>query len=159
MKTDFRPLFTLAFMSGFLLLIVVTVGPLAVGRGRPTVLLPADDAPPVFASSLQVDTGCSNTYLITEDASPDRPSDMLELAPLDLSGLTPARLLRLEGQRLRLRAVPDSLVWRVGGRDVFEALMKDASDDLLTVWTYPGVEVEDGMAVEGVMRVVGSRGG
>ena len=32
--------------------------------------------------------------------------------------------------------------------------MKDGGDDLFTVWTDPGAEVEDGATFEGTLRVV-----
>ena len=118
-------------MSGFLLLTLAAVGPLAAGEGRPTDLHRGAD-------------------LLAMDAGPDRPSDVEELAPLDLSGLTPARLERLDGQRLRLRVITDSSVRRVGDRDVFEAMMKDGGEDLATVWMYQNPDIEDGMIVEGV---------
>ena len=86
---------------------------------------------------------------------PDCPADDEELALLDLSSLTPARLRQLDGQRLRLRVITDSGVWRIGDRDVFEAVMKDGGDDLATVWMYPGAEVEDGVMVRQPRRMIG----
>ena len=39
-------------------------------------------------------------------------------------------------------------LWRIGDRDVFEAVMKDPADDLATVWMYANSDVEDGITVE-----------
>jgi hypothetical protein len=42
----------------------------------------------------------------------------------------------------------------VGDRDVVQAVMKDGGEDLATVWMYLNPDIEDGMTVEGVVRVV-----
>jgi hypothetical protein len=59
----------------------------------------------------------------------------------------------LTGQRIPLRFITDSGVWRVGMRDVFETATNDGMDDLVSVWMYANPDIEDGT----VERHSGSR--
>ncbi len=81
-----------------------------------------------------------------------RPRDETVLT-LDMATARPEQLEALVGQRVRLRVVVDSTVDEFGDRAVCNVLVCDPADEG-TVELYAGQKVEDGMTVEGIMRVL-----
>jgi hypothetical protein len=87
-------------------------------------------------------------------ASPDAPPrpDGAAAVTFEPGAMRPDQVAQLDGRRARFRVVPDSTVERVGGRDVFNLLVRDPADEG-TVELYAGGRVEGGMTAQGTLRV------
>ena len=81
-----------------------------------------------------------------------RPRDAAVLS-LDMATARPEQLAALDGKRARLRVVVDSAVNATNDRAVFNVLVRDPADEG-TIELYASHKVEDGMTVEGTLRVL-----
>jgi hypothetical protein len=123
----------LLIVSGFSLdfLLVVVVGPLAGGRGRPLELVRgADDATP---------------------RGPDDAEAATVLATMTLAGAD-----RLEGKRARFLVVLDGPITMQGNFTLNE-IVGGGANDLGTVWLVPGQDAGHGMIVEARLVVLTAR--
>jgi hypothetical protein len=87
------------------------------------------------------------------------PTDPLDAEPqvvYDRATLPPAGAVRLQGRREQYRVRLDSAGAEVGGRLVYEVVVRDP-DALGTVWLMMGHRVDDVMTVEAELRVVYQR--
>src|SRR4051812_10815933 len=96
------------------------------------------DAPPRTAATVLPVLPCR------ADAPAPSPSRERVLFPHDLSTLTEAGALRLEGKQRVYRMRLDSPAERVGDCDVYECASDD--DTTRTLWLPAGVEADDGMS-------------
>ena len=72
---------------------------------------------------------------------------------LDMATARPEQLAALDGQRVRLRVVVDSTADPIGDRALFNVRVRDPADEG-TIELDAGQKVEDGMTVEGTLRVL-----
>jgi hypothetical protein len=112
MPRDTRPWLVLLLSGGFLLIILVTVGPLAVGRLRPTELQPA--------SPVACPTCPAGQAILADAGSPTVSPEVVEVH--DLATLTRAAAKRLDGRRSLFRVIIDGLPVHLGPGDSWEVL-------------------------------------
>jgi hypothetical protein len=128
MRPDRLPLFVVPLACvGFLCLLLVTVGPLGVGPGRPLELAQADNATP-------------------------HGNDDAEAAHV-LATITPAEADKLEGKRGRFHVQLDGPATAEGKYTLYEVVVTGAND-LGTVRLAAGQDAEDGMIVEARLVVL-----
>jgi hypothetical protein len=108
-------------------------GPLGAGKLRPSELLPS----PV-------------------ETTPAAPPDAGQQIVYDLATLPPEEAIRLQGRRELYRVRLDSAEAEVGGRLVYEVVVRDP-DALGTVWLTAGQGVKDVLTVEAGLKVVYQR--
>jgi hypothetical protein len=142
MPRDNRPWLVLLLSGVFLLLILVTVGPLAVGKPKPAELQPA--APVVCP------TCPAGQALLADAGTPVVTPEVVEVH--DLAALKPADAARLDGKRAMLRVIIDGPRDRQGDRDVYEVLPCD--DPQGVVFLPAGPDAEGAMTVEARLVVI-----
>jgi hypothetical protein len=129
MPRDSRPLIAFLLPAGFVLFLMLTIGPLAAGKARPTELL-SDDARRVpHAEAIEVH---------------------------DLATLGPAAAKRLDGRRSLFRVVIDGLPVHLGPGDSWEVLPRGNPQGTLFVRVGPPearAEVRE-LTVEATLTVI-----
>jgi hypothetical protein len=129
MPRDSRPLIAFLLPAGFVLFLLVTVGPFTSGKARPSELL-ADDAPHVpNAETVEV---------------------------YELATLPPSAIARFDGRRACFRVLVDSLPFGDSDRHRFNVKVKERNDHgivELPIGSRMG-RMGDRLTVEGKVRIV-----
>jgi hypothetical protein len=142
MPRDPRSLFVVILCGGCMLLLAVTIGPLAGGKPRPTELQPA--------ASVVCPTCPAGRALLADAGPPVVAPEVFEVH--DLATVKPADAARLEGTRDLYRVVIDGPADRQGDRDVYEVLRNGQTQGLLFLAT--GTDADGVLAVKARLVVI-----
>jgi hypothetical protein len=142
MPHDPRSLFVVILCGGCMLLLAVTIGPLAGGKPRPTELQPA--------ASVVCPTCPAGRALLADAGPPVVAPEVFEVH--DLASLKPADAARVDGKRALYRVVIDGPRDCQGDRDMYDVLPSDDPQGILFLAS--GRDADDVLLVEARLVVI-----